>query len=149
LLRIQAVRILAWDVRARAAAGRATRPGLAQPERARLLKGAAADARRIAREKMAWAQPLAQLRQADIATIRGERPQALALLRDAEAGFEAAAMALHAAVARYRRGELLTGPAGRALVEEADRWFASQELTNPRRMVAMLAPGARSTTAES
>jgi len=51
-------------------------------------------------------------------------------------------MALHAAAARRRRGEIMGGDTGRALVESADAWMTGQIIRSPERMTAMLAPGA-------
>ncbi len=70
----------------------------------------------------------AALIRAGIAARSGARPQALAHLDRAIAGFDAAHMALHAACARRRKGELL-GPAGVPLVAEADAFMASQAAT--------------------
>jgi hypothetical protein len=50
-------------------------------------------------------------------------------------------MALYAAAARYRRGKLLGGDAGRALEDAARSWMAGQGVVNPARMVALHAPG--------
>ena len=49
-------------------------------------------------------------------------------------------MNLYAAAARRRLGELLGGAAGRALIEDADRFFAGQNVKNPSRMVALIVP---------
>src|SRR5262249_1832631 len=49
-------------------------------------------------------------------------------------------MALHAAVARRRRGQLLGGSDGRALVESADAWMQTKGIRNPARTAALLAP---------
>lgn len=62
------------------------------------------------------------------------------LLAAAERAFDGADMALHAASARWRRGELLGGDQGRALVQQAEAWMAGQRIRNPARMAAMLAP---------
>jgi hypothetical protein len=50
-------------------------------------------------------------------------------------------MGLHAACARRRLGEVLGGHAGRDLLAEADAWMAGQQIKNPGRMAAVLAPG--------
>src|SRR5207247_10097432 len=106
-----------------------------------VLRGAEAHARAILREKTHWGDPLAHLVRAGAATIRGETERTLGLLGSAEAGFAAADMALHLAVTRRRRGELVGGDAGRDLVAAADAWMSGQAIKNPARMAAMLAPG--------
>jgi eukaryotic-like serine/threonine-protein kinase len=92
---------------------------------------------------MPWGNPLAQLIHAGVACLRGRAADAVALLRIAEAGFESADMSLYAAAARRRRGELVSGEKGRALIAAADAWMAGQQIRNPERMAAMLAPGKR------
>jgi hypothetical protein len=109
--------------------------------RARLLRSAGRDARRIERRGMAWASPLARLIRAGMASLGGEKAEALALLAAAEDGFIAADMAGHAAAARRRRGELLGGDSGRELVEAADGWMREQGVKNPARFAIMAAPG--------
>jgi serine/threonine protein kinase len=66
--------------------------------------------------------------------------RARAWLATAEAGFETADMALHAAVARHARGALTGGDEGRALMGAANRWMTEQGVRNPARMHAMHAP---------
>jgi len=110
-------------------------------ERQALVGGVEGHARTILREKTRWGDALALLLRAGAAATRGETERALSLLEAAETGLAAADMALHAAVARRRRGELLGGDSGRALVAAADAWMASQAIRNPERMTAMLAPG--------
>jgi len=139
LLRVQFVRLSLFDVRARARLAAAYASG-SEAERARLLDAAEKNGRRIAREKMAWSNPLAEIVAACAAATRGD-------LERAEAGFAAAAeasdaadMALHAAVARRRRGHLLGGEEGRALVVAADDWMRAQKVANPERFADLLAP---------
>lgn len=109
--------------------------------RAALLRGAEQHARRIERERTAWGDLLVLLLRAGIAADHGDRRRAGEVLAAAEQGLAAADMALHAAVARRRRGEVVGGEQGRALVEAADSWMAGQGIQNPERMAAMLAPG--------
>jgi hypothetical protein len=90
---------------------------------------------------MSWANPLAQLIRAGIAALRGSQTDALALLADAEEGFTRAEMNLYAAAARRRRGQLLGGQDGQARLVEADAWMTGQDIRNPARLAAMLAPG--------
>jgi hypothetical protein len=107
----------------------------------RLLRQASADARRIASEAMPWSNPLAQLIQAAIATIHNDGQGALRLLAAAEAGFTSADMLLYQQLARRRRGQLIGGEPGAALVVEADGWIAEREVRKPERVAQLLAPG--------
>ena len=131
LMRVQYIRI--ESLYHRAAAALAVAGG-------DMLKLAEADARSIQREHMPWSDPLAQLLRAAVAAARGDREAAVNLLRTAESGFDAAEMGLYAAAARRRRGVLIGGDAGRRLIEHADAWMSRQNIRNPARMTAMLAP---------
>ncbi len=104
------------------------------------LRGVLEWALRIRAEKT-WAGPVAGLLQAGVAATRGDASAAAALLETAEREFASGDMALYAAVARRRRGELLGGAEGGALVAAADEWMGGQAIRNPPRMAAMLAPG--------
>jgi len=134
VLRVQLISILARSLRGRAALAAA--PGAERPEA--LLRVAESDAAAIEAERTSWAEPLARLLRAGAAARRGRIEPCVAELTRAEAGFERADMALHAAAARRRRGEVLAGDEGRRLVEEADAWMASQDIRNQVRMTAML-----------
>jgi eukaryotic-like serine/threonine-protein kinase len=146
LMRVQAVRVESLYLRARSALAAASARSVAPEERAALTRRAVRDGRRLGREDAAWARALSLLVRGGIATLRGNRDEALACLSDAEIECEALDMRLHAMVARRRRGEL-GGAAGAALVDEADRWMANQAIANPRRMADMLAPIAAPDTA--
>ena len=50
-------------------------------------------------------------------------------------------MGLHVMVSKRRRGALLGGDEGQELVSTADDWFSNQGVKNPKRMVALFAPG--------
>jgi len=78
--------------------------------------------------------------EASLAATRGDRERALELLAKAEVGC-AAAMAMLSAPLRRRRGELLGGEEGRALVEEADSALRAQGVVDPARMAACFVPG--------
>ncbi|HEX7780654.1 MAG TPA: hypothetical protein VF424_15500, partial [Vicinamibacterales bacterium] len=71
--------------------------------------------------------------------VRGDLESALHRFERAERSFHSVDMALHAMVARRRRGQLTAG--GTALVRSADDWMAAQSIRNPARMADMLAPG--------
>jgi hypothetical protein len=141
LLRAQYILIQSLHHRARAALAMVDTGRAPAPERDRFLRAASRDAARIEREKMPWANPLAQLIRAGLASSNGTIEDAIRRLGIAEQSFEEAGMALYAAAACRRRGELLGGSSGPTLVEAADTWMASQRIRNPERMTAMLAPG--------
>jgi eukaryotic-like serine/threonine-protein kinase len=83
----------------------------------------------------------AALIRACIAARTGDRSQMLSQLEVAIAGFEATGMVLHAACARRRKGELLAGTLGNALIAEADRVMLDHSIVHPRQWTAMYAPG--------
>jgi tetratricopeptide (TPR) repeat protein len=138
LPRMQNVRIEAWDMRARGALALVRAPSDAQSET--LVRKAAADARRIERERMPWATPLAQSIHAAVAWYRGAREKALEQLAVAEQAFRAADMGAFAAATQRRRGELRGGDEGRALVEAADAWMRAQAIEQPEKMANIFAP---------
>ncbi len=136
-LRIQLIAILAHNLRARAALAAAAAGRRATP----LLRIAETDAGWIERVRMPWADPLAGLLRAGIATLGGNPAEVLDELAESERGFEAAGMSLLAAVCRFRRGQLTAGPKGGDLVVASAAFMALQGLTSPERMANMLAPG--------
>jgi hypothetical protein len=99
-----------------------------------LLRSAEQDVRRVERANMACPNPLAGLLRANLAARRGRTEEAAALLAQAEKGLSAVDMAVHAASARRRLGQVLGGDEGRSLVSSADTWMASQEIKNPARL---------------
>jgi tetratricopeptide (TPR) repeat protein len=138
---VQAVRVRSYQVRARMAL-RAAEASEGEAF-ARLLSDAERCARRLDREKTsALASPFAALIRAGLASTR-RRGEALtaSLLREAIAGFDALEMALYAAAARRRLGEVVGGDEGRALVRGADAWMKSESVGEPERMTVLLAPG--------
>jgi eukaryotic-like serine/threonine-protein kinase len=141
LLRVQYILIESLFHRAQSALAVAATMSVNDRDTFRLLRAAERDARRIEREKMQWAYPLAQLIRAGIAISRGKIEEAVTRLASAEEGLEAAGMSLYAAAARRRRGELIGGDRGKALVSAAEAWMNSQQVKNPVRMTAMLSPG--------
>jgi hypothetical protein len=137
LLRIQQVRIFLLHLRARAALAVAP----TAPEPGPLLRAAERDARRLRRERIAWAEALAQLVRAGVAMGRHDAGAARQLLEDAADRLDAAGLRLHAAAARRRLGERVGGSEGQHLVEQADAWMKGQNIRRPDRMTALLAPG--------
>jgi hypothetical protein len=137
LFRIQFLRIEASYLRGRCALLMADAGG----DAGRCLSAARRDARRIAREGMAWSDPLSLLLTAAIACREGRRDLAIDRLSRAAGDFDRADMHLYAAAARRRLGALVKGERGRALMDQAEEWMASQEVRNPARLTRMLAPG--------
>jgi eukaryotic-like serine/threonine-protein kinase len=104
--------------------------------------------RRLRREKLPWANGLAQLLQAGVAVGRGQNEAAGALLRQAVDTFEAIGMDLYATVCRRRLGECLGGSDGQSLLEQADAWMTARGIRNPQRMANLYTPGAWPGTGE-
>jgi hypothetical protein len=107
----------------------------------RFLSVARSGARRIARERRPWSDPIALLLRAGIAYVEGSMPLALSCLHAAADRFDHADMKLYAAVARRRIGGLQNDVPGRELQRQAEEWMATQHIKNPVGMTRMLAPG--------
>jgi hypothetical protein len=138
LLRVDLVNAEARQLRARVALAVAAAGGKgAEQER----RAAARDGAWLRRQRGAWKRALGAMIVVGAEACAGRATDALPLLEGAERGFAEAGLALHAAVARRRRGELLGGDEGRALVAAADEWMRGQRIKNPARMAALLAPG--------
>jgi hypothetical protein len=137
LLHVQAFRIEALYLRARCAIARA----FANPSDRRFLGIARSSARRIARERMPWSDPLGLLMEAGIASVERRDADAERKLQDAGERFERSEMGLYAAVTKRRLGMLRGDARGRRLQEEADAWMAAQSAKNPVALTRMLAPG--------
>ena len=136
LLQVQALRIEYTYLRGRSALAIAA----AESADRRWLSIARAAARRLARERMPWSDPLALLLEAGIASVENRRHDAEAALTKAIAQFDRAEMKLYAAVARRRIGELERGDSG-AVRQQAEAWMANQSIKNPDGLTRMLAPG--------
>jgi eukaryotic-like serine/threonine-protein kinase len=143
LMHVQALRIETCYLRARCALAMAS---ASRTARRRFLAIARANARRIAREQMAWSNPIALLLSAGVAAVEGHDLVALSLLHTAADQFDGADMQLYAAVARRRIGALQPDDQGRALQQQAELWMAAQEIRNPVCMTRMLAPGFHTTS---
>jgi serine/threonine protein kinase/tetratricopeptide (TPR) repeat protein len=138
LLRVQGARIESVYLRARAAVAAAAVSD-ARSGRRKLLASAERDARRLARESAPWAAATADFIHGGASAVRGDLESARHRFERAEKAFHGVDMALHAMVARRRRGQLTAG--GTALIKNADEWMAAQSIRNPGRMADMLAPG--------
>jgi len=133
LLRSQTPRVQTHQIRARAALAAARRDP-------RLFKQIEADTALLEREETAWTDAYAFALRAGVAAVRGDARQAADLFHRAAMVFEFQGMAMHAAGSRRRRGELLGGDEGRALVEAADAWMIGRKIRSPERMTALLFP---------
>jgi hypothetical protein len=139
LLRLQVFRVERLFLRGRCAIAQAI--DAAGSESRALLQSARKSARSLERERLHWGDPLANLLRAGVASVRGEAEEAMMYVTRAEAALEAADMSLYAAAARRRRGELLGGDEGRALVESSETAMRNQKIREPGRFTAMMAPG--------
>jgi hypothetical protein len=137
ITRLQVFRVETHYMRARSALA------MAATNRAphRFLSIARDEARRIARDRMPWSDPIALLLSAGVAYLEGDAALSLKRLHDAVDRFERADMNLYAAVARLRIGELQGDAAGRERQEAAVAWMVSQQIKNPAGFTRMLAPG--------
>jgi hypothetical protein len=136
LLRTQGLRIDVMHLRARLALASAY--GAVRQER---LKIARHCADQITNEHMPWSDPLANMTYSALANQQGDTSRAAAFARRALDGFEAADMALYAAAARRRLGELLAGDEGLQLINDSALWMTKQEIRNPVAVSNMMAPG--------
>jgi hypothetical protein len=138
LQKVQFIRIATTHARARSEIAAAVE---SKKDAASLLTKAEQDIQRVETESMRWSQPLAELARAGVASVRKHPKKEAAALERAIHGFERIGMALHAAVARYRLGQITGGDAGRALIDAANAFMIGQAIRNPARIVTMLAPG--------
>lgn len=76
-----------------------------------------------------------------MAQFEGTIDECARLLERALASLEASHTLLYAAAARRRLSEVRGGDEGRELIRQADAWMQGQNVKNPARMTAMLAPG--------
>jgi tetratricopeptide (TPR) repeat protein len=139
MLHNQHQRLESWHVRGAAALAAA----LAESQPRALLAEATRAAGKIDKERMAWSQPLALLLRAGVAGVKAAPEPAMALLEQAIAQLDANQMALYAAAARRRLGQVRGGADGAELMTEAEAWMASHCVRNPELMSAMLVPGFR------
>jgi serine/threonine protein kinase len=144
VLRIQIIYIEAQILRARSLLALAVGEQQSQKikmTRAQLLDLADGCARKLHRQKAPWADALAMHFRACSAATRGNDREALDLIAVAEKGFGEVHMAPWAMAARRRRGELLGGDEGAALIRSADETLAGLSVKNPARVMEWLAPG--------
>ncbi|HVE86846.1 MAG TPA: hypothetical protein VND93_28520, partial [Myxococcales bacterium] len=110
-------------------------------ERGPLLAFARKVARRLDRENRTYARAAASLIRGAIASTTGDPEAAVRELNAATAAFGESHMRLYAACASRRKGELLGGDEGRAMVGSADAALRDQGIQDVDRWTAMYAPG--------
>jgi eukaryotic-like serine/threonine-protein kinase len=139
LLRVQFTHITMLDVRARAAIA-AARETTDRQERDLLLRAATRSARTIERQHTAWGNAMALMIRGCIHLTRKQFDRALQTFAEAQQALGPLDMPLHATVAQWRRGELLGGNEGTELISSAREWMHERGISNPDRMMWMLAP---------
>ena len=124
-----------WRANTALAAGASGKQGL--------LKVAASELRHLAGERPEWVQPFAGLVRGAIRSAHGDEVRAVQAYREAMEDFAARGMTLWSAAAQRRLGELISGDAGRLLIDEADALAQSEGVIRPARLFAVLAPPVR------
>jgi len=143
-LKNQMARGLMRDLRARSAlAAAASSAALgAAAETESLLAAALDDARRLRRERVGWANTLADRIVACAHAIRGDNDQAVALLRPVATQFEELGCRLQTAAARQSLFRRTSGQESAAAAAAAATIFQQQHIQEPDRMTAIYFPGA-------
>jgi len=104
------------------------------------VKFAEEAARKLRKERSPFAKALALLTQAGIDTFKGQNERAIEMLKQAEDDLSVMDMSLHEVVSRRRRGELIGGDEGQALVAAADEFMITHGIKNPFLVSNMLLP---------
>ncbi len=110
-------------------------------ERRSTMKAARRWVRDLAKENLRYAPALSALLSAGASAAEGDTRAALSSLDVAIPRLDQADLGYLAACARYRKGELLGGAAGRELLERSRAFFDAQGIVNTGRCLAMSAPG--------
>jgi serine/threonine protein kinase len=142
LLRIQPIRIMALEQRARCALAAASHRGGAAREA--LLRVADRDVRRLTRGDTSWARASASILRGSLRLAEGRVDAAKEELADGARRFDALSMPLYAAAARRRQGEIAGGAEGAAVVRAADTELAARGVKDAARMTATMLPRIRS-----
>jgi hypothetical protein len=135
ILHMQTLRCVAHYARGRAALA-AARQG--RPE---LLRVAAADARRLQREKVAYCVAVGTVLEGGVRMLRGDRDGAARAYRQAATLCEGVEMRLHVAGVNWELGRIVGGDEGAALVAGAEAAMRAQGIRSPARMVTTFTGG--------
>lgn len=131
LMSIQLIRIQCAELRARCALASK------DPSAGIVVQGLSDGLRQ---EKADWADALALLLAAGVATLGGDRAEAVRLLESAIGGCDAVGMQLHAAGASYRLASLTSGEVAARAAARAEDYFNRERIRFPAKMVNMIAP---------
>ena len=131
-------RVLATQLRAGTAV--AVARGRAS-ERKALLARVRRDIQGLDKEGRHYAWAAAELLKAAVATTEGRQAEALRALDASISLYTQAEMAVHVACARRRKGELLGGREGQALIAAADELMRARGIREPARWADAWAPG--------
>ena len=140
MLEVECVRIFMRHLRASCALAAADDPQTASADVAALVREAVRDARRLERERPRYCRPLAMTIRATLAARAGQAAKAADLLAGAVPLLENDEMGIYAAAARFRRGQLMGGDTGDALMCQASMWMRQEKIVRPERIVALFAP---------
>ena len=138
-MRAQITRLVALGIRAQVALAMARQHDGSEGRRA--LGAARRAIASMRKERMPWAVAAAEVYAAAVLALEGRSDESVALLGTAETALAGLDMTLHAAVARYRRAQLMGGDEGRALLEAATADVRAAGFVVPARGVALYAPG--------
>jgi hypothetical protein len=141
LFRFELMNTVAFERRAYCALGMAELAAARGQSPDQYLKSAERDARSMERWHTVWGPVAARLVRAGVAAHRGQRDRALEHLTAAEQGFVHQGMELHRTITRWRRGALVGGDEGRALIEQSRAWMLEQGFKSPDKANRVYAPG--------
>ncbi len=111
-------------------------------ERRSVLREATRAARALERLRVPYfAAAMGWSIRAAVGQLQGDRAGAIRELERAEQGYTRWGLSLHVAAVRYRRGQVLGGPAGAELVAAAEKELRVRGVSNPARFVEVYAPG--------
>jgi hypothetical protein len=138
LLTVLPIRILSFEQRGRCALAVGVSAG-----DDRLVAFAEAQAHKLRGIPMRWAQGSAQLLLAGVRATRGAKEAARAHAREAVRVFEEGKMAMYAAVARRRLGELSAAgdEEGVSAMVASDAWMVEHNVRDPASIATAFAPG--------
>ncbi len=135
LLWVQLLRVMSWAARGRAALG-----AYVVAREPAMLRCVRKSIRVLKKQKVDYARAMAHAIEAGLAVIDGDDERALARFADSERVSDDAGLGLHAAAARWSRGQLLGGDEGAALRDAALDMIRDEGLAQPERLARIFAP---------